>query len=673
MTSALSAIRNVAFVGHPSSGKTTLVDALAFQLGASQRKGSVAEKTSICDTEPEEQEKGHTLQLAVVQARTPKCTWTLLDTPGYPDFIADANSAMYAADLVCGVVSAAGKVTYNLRKKLESAAQLRKGRAIVLTHIDGENTDFDITIDELQRHVGAQCVPVLVPNKSGAGFSAVANVLAGAAVEWKKSLMDRVMDACEDEALLGRYLETEQLTDEELHAAIPSAIAKGALVPVLTCNPASGLGVAEVLAFLTEFAPHPGLFPSTDAQDQAIALDPEGDLCAVVFNVRTDPHVGKVCTLRMLRGTLHATDAVVGPKSNDRPEKLGGLFQQVGKKKRENIDVAKPGEIVAISKVEHAHYGETISRVAAKLLAVTLPAQPTPMVALAVVPKTRADEQKIGEALRKLEAEDPTFKMDHDARTHELVVHGMSELHLQVMEQRLKRRFGVEVTSHIPRIAYRETVTKKSDGHHRHKKQSGGRGQFGECYVRVKPLAKGSGVVFTDAVVGGSIPRNLIPAVEKGMREIVSKGVLTHSEVVDLDFEVYEGKYHDVDSDEASFKMAGARAFMDAFMKAGPVLLEPVMELLISVPTEHAGGIFSDITSHRRGHVIDQSTEADGHVTVIKAYVPLSTVQTYQRDLKSQTAGEGSYSMQLHDYSPVPAMEQHKILAVIGKKHEVEE
>jgi elongation factor G len=597
----------------------------------------------------------------------------LLDTPGYPDFVADANSAMFASDLVCGVVSAAGKVTYNLRKKLETAAQLKKGRAIVVTHIDSENTDFDVTVDDLQRMVGPQCVPVILPNASGAKFASVTNVLGTGANEWKKSLMDRVMDACEDEELLGRYLETEQLTDAELHALIPSAIAKGALIPVLACNPDKGVGMAEAIAFLTEFAPHPGLYPQQDSAGNAIEPNPEGELCAVVFNVRADPHVGKVCSVRIVRGTLHATDSVVGPKSNDRAEKLGGLFHQVGKKKRENTDVGKPGEIVAISKVEHAHYGEALGKAGTKLAAIAMPAQPAPMVALAVVPKTRADEQKIGEALRKLEAEDPTFKMDHDAQTHELVIHGMSDLHLQVMESRLKRRFGVEVTTHVPRIAYRETVSKKSDGHHRHKKQSGGRGQFGECYVRVKPLAKGSGVVFTDAVVGGSIPRNLIPAVEKGMREIVSKGVLTHSEVVDLDFEVYDGKYHDVDSDEASFKMAGARAFMDAFMKAGPVLLEPVMELVISVPTEHAGGIFSDITSHRRGHVIDQSTEADGHVTVIKAHVPLSTVQTYQRDLKSQTAGEGSYTMTLHDYSAVPGMEQQKILAVIGKKHEVDE
>jgi elongation factor G len=253
-----------------------------------------------------------------------------------------------------------------------------------------------------------------------------------------------------------------------------------------------------------------------------------------------------------------------------------------------------------------------------------------------------------------------------------MVVHGMSDLHLQVMEQRLKRRYGVEITTRQPRIAYKETVTRNSDGHHRHKKQSGGRGQFGECYIRVRPQPQGTGFVFTDAVVGGAIPRNLIPAVEKGIREQIVQGVLTNGEVVDVEVELYDGKFHDVDSDEASFKIAGARAFRDGFMKATPVLLEPVMNVEIQVPTTAAGAIFSDVTSHRRGHVVDQQSESDGAVTIIKAQVPLATMLTYFRDLKSQTAGEGSYSMSLSHYAQVPGSEQQKVLAVYGKRHEEE-
>ncbi|MBI5432727.1 MAG: elongation factor G [Planctomycetes bacterium] len=668
---ALDAIRNVSFVGHPSSGKTSLVDALAFLIGASARKGSVADKTSVVDIEPEEQEKGHTLQGGMVQAVKDGFFWTFLDTPGYPDFVSSANAAMFAADLVVGVISCASGVTYNARKKLETAASWQRGRAVVVTHVDGDNASFEEVIEDLQKQIGDVCVPVLFPDKSGPGFSKVTTVFESDANDWRRSLMDRVMDACADEKLLNRYLETETLSEEELREHMPRAIAAGKLVPVLACNPISGLGVDKLLDFMHDFAPHPDTSIANDAEGKPIPPDPSGPLAGYAFNVKSDPHVGKICIVRILRGTLKAADQLVGPKSNDRGEKMGGLFRMTGKK-RDTIEQAVPGEIVAFSKVEAVHYGEVFSRVGTPLIAFPMAVQPEPMVSLAVVPKARGDEQKIGEALHKLAAEDPTYKSSFNPLTHELVVHGMSELHLQVMEQRLKRRYGVEVTSHLPRIHYKETITRPAEGHYRHKKQSGGRGQFGECYVRVRPLEKGAGVTFTDSVVGGSIPRNLIPATEKGMRDMVAKGVLTHSEVVDLDFEVYDGKYHEVDSDEASFKIAGARAFMDAFKKAHPVLLEPVMELVISVPTEAAGAIFSDLTSHRRGQVVDQWNEADGRITVIKAHAPLSTVQTYQRELKSQTAGEGSFTMSLFDYSAVPVNEQVKILAQFGHKHEEE-
>ena len=669
MPTAVEAIRNIAFVGHPSAGKTSVVDHLAFQIGAAARKGSVADKTSICDTEPEEQEKGHTLQMALVQAEQGGTLWTLIDTPGYPDFIADVNAAMFAADLVVGVVSCASKVSHNLRKKMEAGALLGKGRAILLTHVDSDNVDFEATVAELRAAVGRVCVPFTLPDASGHAFSAVRAAIDDRESPWRRRLMDRTMDACEDEGLLERYLETEELSAEDLERLVPGAIAKCALVPVLACNPESSAGMAEVLEFLRTFAPHPGLAPRRDSQGQEIALDPEAPLAGMVFNVKSDPHVGKICIARILRGRLGAHDPIAGPRSGDRGEKPGGLFRLVGKR-RDPLESAKPGEIAAFTKVEGAHYGEAFGSPGTERIEVGLPAQPTPMVSLAVVPKTRSDEQKIGEALHKLAAEDPTFKPHYEKDTHEMVVSGMSDLHLAVMESRLKRRYGVEVTTHVPRVHYKETVLRPADGHYRHKKQTGGRGQFGECYVRVKPLAKGSGVVFTDSIVGGSIPRNLIPAVEKGMREVVGKGVLTHSQVVDLDFEVYDGKFHEVDSDEASFKIAGARAFMDAFRKASPVLLEPIVELVISVPTDHAGVIFSDITSHRRGHVLDQWNEADGALTVVKAQVPLSAVQTYQRDLKSQTAGEGVYTMKLVDYSPVPAAEQQRILAAQGHKLE---
>ena len=671
MTFAASSIRNIAFVGHPSAGKTTLVDALAHHTGASPRKGSVADKSSICDTEPEEQEKQHTLTMAVVSANWHGELWNFLDSPGYPDFHSEASGALFGADLVVGVVSAGSGVTYNLRKKMELAKTLGRGRALIVTHLDDANADYDALVDKLRSALGETCVPYLLPDSSGPAFSRVRRTIQDVESPWRQKLMDEVMDSCEEEALLLEYLEKQEITDAQLKRLLPHALVKGTVVPILVCNPNTGLGLQEVVEFLEHYAPGADEIVFKDTNGEVIKPDPAGSLVATVFNVKSDPHVGRVCLARVFRGQITATSSLVGPKSAEKGEKVGGLFRLVGKK-REPIESAGPGEIIGFSKVEHIGFGQAFTTAGAKIVEVAMVAQPEPTVSLAVQPKSRADEQKIGEALHKLEAEDPTFRIVHVAATHEMVMNGTSDLHLQIMEARLKRRFGVEITTSLPKIAYKETVTRPSEGHHRHKKQSGGRGQFGECFLRVRPRAEGSGFQFTDAVVGGSIPRNLIPAVEKGVRESIAQGVLTHGEVVDVEVEVYDGKFHEVDSDEASFKIAGSRAFRDGFTKAHPVLLEPIMELEIHVPTHAAGAIFSDITSHRRGHVHDQQTEGDGSVTLIKAQAPLSTVMTYHRDLKSQTAGEGSYSMRFIHYAQVPANEQPKILATYGRKHEEE-
>jgi elongation factor G len=389
---------------------------------------------------------------------------------------------------------------------------------------------------------------------------------------------------------------------------------------------------------------------------------------ASVFSVKSDPHVGKVCLARIWSGTLGDHDAV-HRGDGQKAEKVGGLYHPVGRG-REAVTSAGPGEIVAFSKVDHLSAGDAFTTGEGGLRVVPAPEMPTPMVSLALFPKSRNDETKIGEALHKLVAEDPTLRMVNDPVTHELVVSGMSDLHLQVLISRLERRYGVSVDSRLPRIAFRETITRPAEGQHRHKKQSGGRGQFAECHVRVRPRERGEGNLFTDRIVGGSIPRNLIPAVEKGFLEAAREGVMAHSTVVDVELEVHDGKFHAVDSDEASFKMAGARAFREAFEKAGPVLLEPVMTVEIHVPTEDAGAIFSDLTSNRRGHVTEQEAEAGGAVTMIRAEVPLSTMQTYHRDLKSLTSGEGTYSMGFSSYAPMPAAEQQRVLRELAADRE---
>jgi len=671
MTFAASKIRNIAFVGHPSAGKTTLIDALAHHMGVTPRKGSVAEKTSLCDTEPEEQDKQHSLHMAVVSTVWHDEQWTFLDSPGYPDFQSEAVGALYGADLVVGVVSCASGVTFNLRQKMEAARRLGRGRAIVVTHLDEANADFEELVEELRRALGTTCVPYHLPDRSGPGFQKVRRTIEDKDSPWQQELMDEVMDACEDEEVMNRYLEAQEIDDASMKKLLPHALVAGSIVPILVCNPVTGAGLTEVVEFFEHYAPGADEIHFRTEDGAEVKPDPNGDVTGVVFNVKSDSHVGKVCIARIHRGTLSAHASIVGPNSPEKGEKIGGLFRIVGKK-REPIENAGPGEIVAFTKVDGVPFGAAFALPGKKAARVPMPPLPEPMVAAAVLPKSRADEQKIGEALHKLEAEDPTFRVRHDPLTHEMVAHGMSDLHLQIAEARLKRRYGVEITTHVPRIAYKETVHRPSEGHHRHKKQSGGRGQFGEVYLRVKPLPAGSGFVFSDMVVGGTIPRNFIPAVEKGIREIVSTGVMTNSEVVDVEVELYDGKFHDVDSDEASFKIAGARAFRDGFTKASPILLEPVMEVTIHVPTHAAGAIFSDLTSHRRGHVVDQDNEDGGHTTIVKAHVPLSTMLTYHRDLKSQSAGEGSYTMKLAHYAQVPVNEQQKVLAQYGKKHEEE-
>lgn len=661
-------IRNLCFVGHPSSGKTTFVDALAHLTGASARKGSVNDETSICDTEPEEREKKHTLQLAVIHAEHGGKHWTLMDTPGYPDFVAETDAAIFASDLVVGVVSCTSGVTYNLRKKLSRAAELGRPRAIVVTHLDGENANFDQLVDELRTALGEICVPALLPDGSGPAFSSVHRTMLDPESPWRQRLMDRVMDACEDEQWLMEYLDSQTITEDQLEKLMPHAITAGSLIPILVCNPESGLAVENCLEYFRRFAPAPDEYEIRDTAGEVIERDENGQLEATVFCIKSDSHVGKVCYARIWSGTLHQGDTIHG-ETDAKAEKLGGLFRPIGTK-REAVDSAGPGMIVAFTKVEHIRWGESFSTAGGEIRKVAAPDPPTPMMSVAITPKSRADEQKMGEALHKLEAEDPTFWVHTDTNTHELVGEGMSDLHLQVLQSRLKRRYGVEIETAAPKIAYRETVSKASEGHHRHKKQSGGRGQFGECYMRLRPGAEGSGVVFVDKVVGGSIPRNLIPAVEKGIRDVCGRGVLTSSLVVDVEAEVYDGKFHAVDSDEASFRMAGQRAFRDAFEKAGPVLLEPIYELEIHVPTEVSGTVFSDVTSQRRGHVLDQWNEADGTITVIKAEVPLSTIQTYHRDLKSQTSGQGFYSMHFKSYGPVPAQEQQRILKEKALHHD---
>jgi len=671
MSRPVPAFRNIAFVGHTGAGKTTLVDALAWTAGASDRKGSVADKTSIVDTEPEAQEKGHTLQLGVVHAEHAGCAWNWIDTPGNPDFEAETRAGMFAADLVVGVISAASAIPAHTLGLMQLAARMDRPRALVVTHVDSDQADFETLVLELRDAIGEVCVPVLLPDGPRGSLSGVHRTYLDRKTEWRKRMLDRIVDGIDDEVLIEHYLESDDLSEDELRSCLPVSISANCLIPALVCNPASGIGVPEVLDFLRRAGPTPAHHPHFRAGAERMQPDPDAPLVGTVFAVRADPHVGRVCYARILAGTLGAHDPV-GASGSAQSEKLGGLFTPVGGRRREPAEAVLAGGICAFTKVEGLRIGQTFTRAGAPGPAVDFPELPEPMVCVAMRPKSRADEQKIAQALHKLEAEDPALRMHVDSLTHELVVTGASELHLTLVTARLARRFGVEVETQPPRIAYCETVTASAEATYRHKKQSGGRGQFGECTLRVRPAQPGAGVVFIDSVVGGAIPRNLIPAVEKGVREQCEQGVLTHSRVVDVEVELIDGKFHAVDSDEASFKAAGSHAFRRAFEQAAPVLLEPVAELEVHVPTEHAGAVFSDLTSQRRGHVTSQESEGSGETTRIQARVPQAKLLTYARDLKAQTAGRGQYRVRPHGYAPLTAAEQKRVVAEAGRTHAAE-
>ncbi len=645
-------IHNLTLLGPAGAGKTTLAEALAHHFGVIPRQGSVAEGNTVCDFLPEEKEKQHSLVAAVVHLETPKGTLNLIDTPGYPDFVADAVTSMGAAGCAVVVVPASTDgVPYHAVDLWRRAGEHGLARALVVTKLDADNLDVEGVVAKMREVFGQRVVPFTLADGTGAGFTEV-EVEEKAGSRWREALVEAVVEA--DDALMEKYLEEGDVSDEELEAAMPMAMAKGTFAPLFCIDPVRGIGVQEFAEFaLAEFptaamqleAMHSENVETGAADDRVVAR---------VWKILTDKHLGQITYLRVLQGTL-TPDTALQVNDSGKTVKPNGLSVILGAKLTP-IEKAGPGDVVAVTRIEDLRIGDVlVSSGTATPFDFGLP---EPYSALAVTPKSRSDEQKIWAELQKIEREDPTFRARRDSVTHQTVVEGLSELHLQALLKRLAGR-GVEVETELPRIAYRETITAPAEGHHRHKKQTGGKGQFGECYIRVFPLPRGQGFEFVDAVVGGAVPRQFIPAVEKGIREQMEKGVIANSPIVDLKVELYDGKFHAVDSDEHSFKIAGAYALRDAFEKANPILLEPIVAAEIRVPSRFFGDVSGDLNS-RRGQILGM--EADGEFQVIKARVPYAEMQTYATTLRSMTHGEGSFSMEIVDYDQVPAHLQAEIV-----------
>ena len=680
-------IRNIAFCGHGSAGKTTLVDKILTSTGTLNRHASVDDGTSICDFDDEEKVHKYSIEATVTHFDHKKKHFNLIDTPGYPDFIGQTIGVLRAVDTAAIVINASSGIEVNTRRVFAEAKAAGIGRMIIINKLDADNLDFPNLLETIQDVFGPECVPLNVPIGTGRNFQGVASTLtssgdaAGAVIDTAEihdSLIESIVMA--DEAMMESYLEGNMPTEEQLSTLLVQAVADGSLIPIICVSGKTSTGLAELLDALVMCALPPG-GPKRTAQNAAgetleLKADPAGPLVAQVFKTRIDPFVQKLNFIRVFSGTLKR-DAVVPATGVRKGLKIAQLLS-VQADETSPADEAPAGSIVAVAKLEDLQTGMTLGELVMPPIKF-----PTPMVGLAVTPKSRADQTKLSGALHKLVEEDPTFHRDLDMQTKETVITGMSELHLQIIQERLKRRDKVEVDTKPPKIPYRETIQANAAGSYRHKKQSGGSGQFAEVHIRMFPLPTGTNIeeyatkerfpsmkeihydeannfLWIDSVVGGTIPSNFMPAVEKGFRDRLERGVIAGYRVQNVCVEVHFGKDHPVDSNEQAFKTASSMAFRNVFQQAKPGLLEPIVKIEITVPTEKVGDINSDMSS-RRGRPLGIAAAGGGMQTVI-AEVPLAEVTTYNRTLASVTGGQGSYTIEFSRYEVVPPNVQQEII-----------
>jgi elongation factor G len=639
-------LRSVVLLGHGDAGKTTLADRLLHAAGAVPRAGTVKEGNSVFDFEADEKERGHSISLALAHLEWKGRHVAVIDTPGYPDFIGEAALAVNAADLALVCVSAHAGVLVNTRRTWQLARSLRKAVAVVVTRTDQATGSLREALDRVRASFGERCLPWRGPAAAG---------------DWAEKWTEAVVEA--DDEVLMKYLEGGAVTSEELQAVERKAVLARKVFPVLFTSVERGEGLTELLDFIAEVGPSPveakrrvAAKGADFAAGEWMAALPDAPFLGMVWKVQIDRHVGKLAHVRVIQGTLKVGDTVVNMRA-DKKERCNHIYRAQGRE-HPSVDAAGPGQLVILSKMDSLHVGDLLSQHAGDLRVEMAP-MPTPLYSLAVEPKARGDEARISEALARLADETPTFQPHREAATHELVVSGMSQLHLDLMLRRVRERYGVEVVTRKPRIPYREYVTGNAEGHYRHKKQTGGRGQFAEVFLSVGPGDPGQGLQWSWDIFGGSIPRNFEPAIEKGVREKMAQGVVAGYPMLDVKVSIRDGKYHDVDSSEAAFKIAGGRAFTNAVQKARPIVLEPVMRLEIHIPSQFMGDVSGDLNT-RRGRIIGM--DQDGDEQVIVAEMPLAEASEYARALTSITSGEGTFAMRFSHYDPVPGQVQAQLV-----------
>ena len=671
------AIRNVAVVGHGASGKTSLVDALAFVAGSSSRHGSVQQGTALTDYTPDEIDRQYSISLALAHAEWNGVKVNLIDTPGYLDFIGDAMAGISAADAALIVVSATAGVEVGTEKTWEYATQRGIPRMFFMAQLDKENADFEKVYEDIKEHLTSKVVPIEIPVGAGPEFHGIINLFTENCHEYKKGTKTGEYDetdvpaeykeqfdkyyqemietvATTNDDLLERYLGGEEITRDEAIEAMKVGMAAGEIFPLMCGSGHLTYGTQALLSKLVELVPAPmeRRFVQAEkwggAEPVEIPATDDAPFVAQVFKTVSEPHVGDVSFFRVYAGSV-ANGSEVYNAPRNAVEKLNHLSMAQGKERTE-VPILHVGDIGVVAKLKDTHTNDTLSTQANPVVLPKIPF-PEPLTVLAVEVKQRGEEDKLSTGLQKLHEEDPTFHHEYNAELRQTLIGGRGERHLEIVIGRLERKFGVHAELGKPRVAYRETFKGKAEGQGRHKKQTGGRGQFGDCWIRISGLARGSGYEFVDKIKGGVIPSKYVPAVDKGIREAAERGVTAGYPVVDFQAECYDGSYHDVDSSEQSFKMAGILAFRNVASKAKPVLLEPILEVEVWTPDENLGEVMGDLSS-RRGQIL--GSEGDGRLTKVKAFVPEAEMYRYATQLHSMTHGRGTFRWQVSSYQEVP-------------------
>ncbi len=678
----LKNIRTLALVGQSGSGKTTLAEALLARAGAIPAAGSVERGSTVCDYTALEKELRHSLKLAVASFHVNGTRIHLLDTPGYPDFVGHALPALAAVETAAIVVNAQNGIEMMTTRFMQWAARRGLDRLVIVNKIDADNVDLAALLSEIQAAFGKECLPLNLPaanrtRVSDCFFAPSGEADFSSVEEAHKRLVEQVVEV--DEKLMEVYLEKGEVAPEDLHEPLERALREGHLVPVVFTSAKTGAGIGELLEVIVKLLPNPTegnppVYVATGAGGERVEIQPVPDpgrhALAHVFKVEIDPYIGRLAVFRVHQGRITAgTQLYVG--EGRKPIKPGHLYMLRGKTQTE-VHEALPGDIAAIAKVDEIRFDHVLhdSPEDAQLHARPLEL-PTSVFGLAVRPKKRGDEQKVSDVLQRLAAEDPCFRLEHNAQANETVMRGLGEMHLKVMLEKMSSQYKLELETRPPSIPYRETIAARAEGHNRHKKQTGGAGQFGEVFLRVEPLPRGAGFEFVDQVKGGAIPSQFIPSVEKGVRSVLESGYVAGFPMQDLRVIVHDGKSHPVDSKDIAFMLAGRKAFLDALAKARPIVLEPIVHIEIVAPEEAMGDIVGELSGHR-GQIRGTDSPRPGTVQ-IRAQAPLSELEQFPARLKSLTAGHGSYTLEFSHYEVAPPALQQKLAAAYKPTAQAEE